>query len=250
MKGRSALPRAAYLVGLLTLAGGIAGWVWGGRLLARLDYFHVRQVEVVGSRWLAPDSILRLAAIDSDRTVWDDFSDVGRRLLGHPMIDEVRVHRSGLQALRIVVREVEPIALAGTPELRAVLGDGTLLPVDPAGTSLDLPLLTMDVALNSDATQLRVGPALFALEIFQKLQEVDPGLAAVVSDFRLLDGQGLMMNLVVSQPARRLAVPAEIDESLARRVRATLADLRGRGIAAALVEARYAGQIVVRRGQL
>ncbi len=108
----------------------------------------------------------------------------------------------------------------------------------------------MDVALNSDATQLRVGPALFALEIFQKLQEVDPGLAAVVSDFRLLDGQGLMMNLVVSQPARRLAVPAEIDESLARRVRATLADLRGRGIAAALVEARYAGQIVVRRGQL
>jgi hypothetical protein len=182
--------------------------------------------------------------------VWDDFSDVERRLLGHPMIEEVRVHRSGLHALRIVVREVEPVALAGTPELRAVLGDGTLLPIDPAGTTLDLPLLMMDVALTPDASQLRVGPALYALEIFGRLQEVDPGLAAVVSDFRLLDGQGLMMNLVMSQPARRLAVPAEIDETLARRVRATLADLRGRGVAATLVEARYAGQIVVQRGQL
>jgi hypothetical protein len=250
MKGRSALPRAAFFVGLLVMAGGIAGWLWGGRLLARFDYFAVRQVEVVGSRWLAPDSTLRLAAIGSDRSVWDDFSDVERRLLGHPMIEEVRVHRSGLHALRIVVREVEPVALAGTPELRAVLGDGTLLPIDPAGTTLDLPLLMMDVALTPDASQLRVGPALYALEIFGRLQEVDPGLAAVVSDFRLLDGQGLMMNLVMSQPARRLAVPAEIDETLARRVRATLADLRGRGVAATLVEARYAGQIVVQRGQL
>lgn len=250
MKGRSALPRAAYLVGLLVMAGAIAGWIWGGRLLARFEYFAVRRVEVVGSRWLAPDSVLRLAAIGSDRSVWDDFSDVERRLLGHPMIESVQVHRSGLHALRIVVREVEPVALAGAPELRAVLGDGTVLPIDPAGTSLDLPLLTMDVALTPDAKQLRVGPALFALEMFGKLQEVDPGLAAVVSDFQLLDGQGLMMNLVVSQPARQLALPAEIDESLARRVRATLADLRGRGIAAALVEARYAGQIVVRRGQL
>ncbi len=250
MKGRSALPRAAYLVGLLVMAGAIAGWIWGGRLLARFEYFAVRRVEVVGSRWLAPDSTLRLAAIGSDRSVWDDFSDVEGRLLRHPVIEEVRVHRSGIHALRIVVREVEPVALAGTPELRAVLSDGTLLPIDPAGTSLDLPLLTMDVALTSDSKKLRVGPALYALEIFGKLQEVDPGLAAVVSDFHLLDGQGLMMNLVVSQPARRLALPAEIDESLARRVRATLADLRGRGIAAALVEARYAGQIVVRRGQL
>ncbi|MGD2217122.1 MAG: FtsQ-type POTRA domain-containing protein [Gemmatimonadales bacterium] len=249
MKGRSALPRAAYLIGILVMVGGIAGWIWGGRLLARFEYFAVHQVEVVGSRWLAPDSILRLGAIGSDRSVWDDFSDVERRLLRHPMIEEVRVHRAGLQALRIVVREVEPVALAGTPELRAVLGDGTLLPIDPAGTSLDLPLLTMDAAMTSDASQLRVGPARYALEIFGRLQKVDPGLAAVVSDFRLLDGQGLMMNLVASQPARRLAVPAEIGEPLARRVRATLADLRGRDIAAELIEARYAGQIVVRRGQ-
>ncbi len=58
-----------------------------------------------------------------------------------------------------------------------------------------------------------------------------------------------MLNLVMSQPARRLALPAAIDESLARRVRATLADLRVRGIEATLVEARYAGQVVVRRGQ-
>ncbi|UCC74782.1 MAG: FtsQ-type POTRA domain-containing protein [Gemmatimonadota bacterium] len=250
MKGRSALPRMAFLAGLLVVAGGIVGSIWGGRLLAQFDYFDVRRVEVVGARWLAPDSALRLAAIGPERSVWDDYSDVERRLVRHPLIEEAQVRRSGVHALRIVVREVEPIALVGVPELRPVLGDGTLLPIDPAGSSLDLPLLTMNAAATADSTRLRGGAALRALEIFAKLQNVDPGLAEVISDFQLLDGRGLMTNLVMSQPARRLALPAEVDESLARRVRATLADLRNRGVEAALVEARYADLIVVRREQL
>ncbi len=61
--------------------------------------------------------------------------------------------------------------------------------------------------------------------------------------------QGLITNLTTAQPAQRLALPSAIDETLVRRVRATLADLRSRGVAATLVEARYADQIVVRREQ-
>ena len=78
--------------------------------------------------------------------------------------------------------------------------------------------------------------------------ELDPGLAEVISDFGLVNDSELMTSLEASQPANRLALPGKIDEALLRRIRATLSDLRSRGVKAELVEARFANQIVVRRG--
>jgi cell division septal protein FtsQ len=247
MKGRSALPRTAFVIGLVVVAGGLAGAAWGRRLLAGIDYFRVRRVEVVGARWVAPDSVVRLAAIGRDRSVWDDYSDVERRLVSHPLIEEAQVHRSGLRALRIAIREVEPVALVGVPELRPVRADGTLLPIDPTDAPVDLPLLAVPARLAPDSTRLADGPALEALRAFARLRALDPGLTAVASDFERLEDGSLMVNLVTSQPARRLALPPSLDEAVVRRVRATLVDLRSRGVRAELVEARYANQIVVRR---
>jgi cell division septal protein FtsQ len=249
MKGRSALPRVAFLLGFMVVAGGLAGAVWGRALLAKVKYFNVRQVEVIGARWAAPDSLLQIAAIGSDRSVWEDYSDVERRLVAHPLIEEARVRRSGLHGLRVVVREVEPLALVGVPQLRAVRGDGTLLPIDPTQASIDLPLLTAGAEIADDSTMLKEGPALQALRMFAELHALDPGLTALVSDFELSENRELLVNLVMSQPARSLALPADIDEVLVKRVRATLSDLRSRGVDAAVVEARYADQIVVRRRQ-
>ncbi len=249
MKGRSALPRAAFILGLVAVAAGIAGTLWGRGLLAKINFFDVRRVEVVGARWVAPDELLRLAAIGREQSVWEDYDVVERRLTGHPLIEEAQVHRAGLRALRIVVRETEPLAFVGIPELRAVHADGKLLPIDPRNTALDLPLLTMDAELAEDSARLAEGPALSALAVFAKLQELDPGLAAVVSDFSLSDEHGLEMNLIASQPARRLALPGVVDAKLAERVRATLADLRQRGVVAESLEGRYANIIVVRREQ-
>jgi hypothetical protein len=249
MKGRSALPRTAFFLGLLAVAAAISSPVWGRAILTRLDYFDARRVEVVGAYWIAPDAVLRGAAVDRDRSVWDDFSDVERRLVEHPLIDEARVRRSGLHGLRIVIREVEPVALVGVPDLRPVTADGTLLPIDPATGSLDLPLLLETVQLEEDSTRLPEGRALEALRIFGKLREIDPGLAAVISDFQLVKAEQdeVFINLELSQPVRRLALPGRVDEKLVRRIRATLADLRSRGASADLLEARFADQIVVRR---
>jgi cell division septal protein FtsQ len=247
MKGHSALPRVAFLLGLLVVAGGLAGAVWGRKLLVKIEFFNVRRVAVVGAHWVAPDSVLELAAIGSDRSAWDDYSSVERRLAEHPLIEEADVHRWGLRGLRIVIVEVEPLALVGVPALQAVRGDGTLLPIDPSRTSVDLPLLTMPAEVVEDSSRLSDGPALQALKAFAGLHALDPGLTAIVSDFELADEQGLLANLDGAQPAQRLALPLQVDESLVRRVRATLADLRSRGIAASVIEARYVGQIVVRR---
>lgn len=247
MKGRSALPRAAFVIGLLAVTGGIAGALWGRALLARIPYFNVRRVEVVGTRWTAPDSLLRLAAIAPEQSVWDEHEEIELRLAEHPLIEEANIRRSGRNTLRIVVREVEPLALVGVPELRAVREDGTVLPIDPASASLDLPLLTDAADLGSDPAPVVGGTAARALELFAALQRLDPGLAALASDVAVTADGGLMIHLLESQPARGLAVPAVIDEKLARRIRATFADLRGRGVDAGLVEARFADQLVVRR---
>lgn len=249
MKGRSALPRVAYLVGLTLVGAVLASAIWGQQLLASLSYFDVRRVEIVGTRWVAPDSLLALAGIGSDRSVWEDFSAVAVRLTEHPMIEEVQIRRSGLRGLRITVREVEPIALVGAPDLRAVRSDGMLLPIDPLNGGIDLPLLTIEAQLTDDSTRMAEGPALDVLRAFATLHALDPGLTAVVSDFEQLGGSGVALSLMMSEPARRIVLPARIDEQLVRRVRATLTDLRRRGIEAALLEARYADQIVVRREQ-
>lgn len=245
MKGRSALPRTAYAVALIALAAGTAGAIWGRDLLAELPYFDVRQIEVVGARFVAPDSVVQLAAIGSTRSVWEDYPDVERRLLTHPLIEGVEVRRHGLRTLRLVIREVEPLALVDLGELRAVRSDGTPLPIDLAGTALDLPVLTMAAQVDT-ATGRVGGRASGALQLFARLRSRDPGLAAMVSDFHSPESGGIVANLVVSQPARRLLLPREIDEKLVARIRAALADLRRRGTIAAEVEARFADQIVIR----
>jgi len=249
MKGRSALPRVAYLLGLLVVVAGVAAAVWGRALLTHVEYFNVKQVEVVGARWAAPDSLLQLAAIRSDRSVWDDFEDVESRLEEHALIEKAEIKRWGFRGLRLIVDEFEPVALVSAPDLRAVRGDGTLLPIDPTRTPLDLPLVAVAAGVNEDSTRLGDGLALEALLIFAKLHALDPGLAALVSDFELAADRGLMVNMVESQPVESIVLPAEFDEVLVKRVRATLSDLRSRGIDAAVMEARYANQIVVRRQQ-
>ena len=245
MKGRSALPRGAFLAVLLTVLGGIVGAAWGRSVLARIPLFDVRNIEVVGTRWIAPDSVLQRAAIARDASVWDDFSAVETRLTEHPLVNEAQVFRAGFTTVRVVVDEVEPLALVGVPELRPVRGDGTVLPLEPWKVSVDLPVLTAAARLENH-TSLKAGRARTALEIFNAVHELDPGLTALVSDFDLAASGGLEMNLAASQPAARLTLPAEVDERLVMRIRATLADLRHRGIDASALEARYANQIVVR----
>lgn len=245
MKGRSALPRAAFLGALLILGLGTAAALWGRDLLAELPYFTVQRIEVTGATLVAPDSVVEMAAIAPRRSVFEDFGDVEGVLERHPLIAEASVRRHGWRALRLVIREVEPIALVSLEELRAVRDDGTPLPIQLAGTPLDLPIVTDPAGLDSSSGRV-TGPAAIALGTFARLRALDPGLAAVISDFGMSEGGGLVAHLLPSQPARRLALPAEVNETLIRRIRAALADLRGRGTIARLVEARFADQIVVR----
>lgn len=248
MKGRSALPRAAFVTAVTVLTVGAVGALWGRDLLAGLPYFAVQRVEVVGARFVPPDSVLVLASVSRDRSVWDDFSDVEDRLRAHPLIRDAHVLRHGVHTLRVVVDEEEPVALIGRDELRVVRADGRLLPIDPMATPLDLPVITAPVRLAGDSSRIAKGEALTALRAFDRIRELDPGLATVISDFGPSGSRGMVAHLMASQPARKLALPENTDERLLRHVRATLTDLRERGVVADFVEARFSDQIVVRVG--
>ena len=246
MKGRSALPRTTFVTAVLVLPSVVAGVFWGRDILAALPYFAVQRVEVVGARFVPPDSVLELASISRERSVWDDFGDVENRLRAHPLIRDARVLRHGGHTLRVVIDEEQPVALIGPGELRAVRADGRLLPIDPVVTPLDLPVITATAHLVEDSTRLGKSEALTALGVFDRIRELDPGLASVISDFGPAEPGGVRAHLMVSQPAVSLALPDDVDETLLRRIRATLTDLRERGVVADVVEARYADQIVVR----
>src|SRR5205823_15074384 len=123
-----------------------SGW-WGApRVLERLEFFRVRQIELVGVKNLAPDAVIAALRLPPDASVFTDTRLLGDRLRGLAGVAEVHVVRQLPAALRIELREVEPAALAprgsgprGGP-LVAVDAEGRPLPFDPARTGLDLPV--------------------------------------------------------------------------------------------------------------
>jgi hypothetical protein len=243
VKGPLALPRKLFLLALVLVPIAAGSVFWGPPLLRRLPWAHVRRVEVVGTVYVAPDVVLDAAGIRTEASVFDDFSVAEARVAEHPLITGARIRPRGLQTVRIEVQELVPLALAATPELKPVLGDGTILPIDPSRTRVDLPVLTAPV--NVSQGRLVGGEGVRALRSFARVQEHDPGLAAIVAEVRTAPGGGIALALVGSQDAGEIWLPADPDEAVLRRVRATLADLNRRRWSARRVEARYGGQVVV-----
>lgn len=244
MKGPLALPRRLFLLAMV-LVPIVAGSVWWGpALLRHMAWTTVRRVEVVGTVYVPPDAVLELARIRPQASVFDDFSDVEARVAADPLITSARIRARGLRTVRIEVEELVPVALAPTPVLKPVLGDGTILPLDPARTRVDLPVLTASVDVREG--RLVGDDGLRALRSFARVHRHDPGLAAIVAEVRTAPGGGIALVLVASEEAMEIWLPADPDEAVLRRVRATLADLHRRRWSARCIEARFAEQVVVK----
>lgn len=243
MKGPVALPRRIFLLALVLVPIAAGSVFWGPPLLRRLPWAHVRRVEVVGTVYVPPDIVLDAAGIRTQASVFDDFTAAETRVAEHPLVAAARIRPRGLHTVRIEVQELVPVALAATPELKPVLGDGTILPIDPSRTRVDLPVLT--AASKVSQGRLVGGEGLRVLRSFARVHEHDPGLAAIVAEVRAAPGGGVALALVGSQDAAEIWLPADPDEAVLRRVRATLADLNRRRWTARRVEARYGGQVIV-----
>ena len=127
---------AVAVIGLLALVAGAPS------AFRHVGFFRVRQVELVGVRYLSPDSVLAALALRPDQNVFDDLTAIARRAEKLAGVVSARVERKLPGTLRISIIEQVPVAFAPGPQkLVALDGDGHPLPYDPAATGLDLPLI-------------------------------------------------------------------------------------------------------------
>jgi len=222
----------------------------------RFDAFRVRHVEIVGTELLPPAEALALSGITDSVSVFDDLEPWRDRLLRHRLVSAVRVRRRLPGTLRIEVTEAEPVALVRGSELCAVDARGRLLPVDPAGTDLDVPLIDVDARFEgADSVLAEEGAAL--VRSLMTIRALDPTFADGISEIGPLQDGGV--RLVMSwrgQP--EFLLPASPDRETLRQVAEVLEHLRN-GTAAdsaathtappigrlARVDARYRDELFV-----
>ncbi len=172
MISRERLRRPGWrILGALFLVAVIMAAAWGVRAGARqMAFFRVRSVEVRGARYLQPSEIISRLKVDTLASLWDDLTPYRDRIRGHPQIADVTISRRMPGTLVVTIKENLPVALIQTPTgLLPYDSLGKQLPIDPARTSLDLPIVATD-----DPVLLKLVGAIRATEpdVFARIDEV------------------------------------------------------------------------------
>jgi cell division protein FtsQ len=217
---------------LVVLAALGAVWVGGPVVGRRLSFFRVRQVELVGVRNLAPEAVIQALGLSPQASVFDPTGPLEARVRALPGVADARVQRHLPGALGVIVREVEPAAFVPGPRgLVVVDAAGHPLPFDPARTVLDLPVAaTADSGLASVLGLVRaVDPVLF--------QSITSARRFSRSAVALEEGSG----------HRRVLLGTDTQPEVIQAVVLVQRDLASKGRPYAELDARFAGQIVVRR---
>ncbi|MFO7588402.1 MAG: FtsQ-type POTRA domain-containing protein [Gemmatimonadota bacterium] len=233
----------------VAVAGALAGAatpLWAPRVLRGVPMFQVESVEVRGARFAPEPELRRLAAIGPDATVWDDASEWESRLEVHPLVEDARVRRVGVNRLALEIREVQPVALVATPLLVAVDSDGRALEIDPPRHGLDLPVLT-SARLEGQPGRVREEPARRALTALEEIRLLAPEFVLRISEIRTPDPESMELLLVEGSRVDRLVLP--LDDA-ARAFRRATAAVRAAETRAAVVsaDARFRDRVVVRTG--
>jgi len=214
------------------LAAAIVLWFGGPLVLRHVAFFRVRQIELVGVRNLAPGAVIGALALGPGASVFDATEPPSVRLRTLPGVADARVVRRFPGALKVLVREVEPVALvpgaAGGP-LTVVDSAGRPLPYDPSRVGLDLP-----IAANVDSGLV----AILAL-----VQSVDPTLFETISSARPTRGG---TGVVLQMGSKRVLLDRNAGPDVIRAVVRVTEDLDARERRYTELDARYAGQVIVR----
>jgi len=234
--------RTGWVVLALSLATLMGGLSQSPRLLRRMDTFRVRQVEVRGTRWLAPDEVLAVSGVGEHSSVFDSPDAWLAALEQHPMIAGVRIERRLPSTVRIVVTETQSVAFVRAGTLLPVSGAGRVLPIAPEQARLDLPIMMSPVAV--DDSGYIDSDARAAVRALERMQAQEPALAAAVSEFA---GDGaLRLLLRLGEPTVAL-LPLEPSATRLNEVRRTLDHLATSGELARtrIVDGRFDGQVIV-----
>jgi cell division septal protein FtsQ len=227
------MPRVSWRV--LAWAGvGVAAmvaWMTAPLVLRRMSFFRVRQVELVGVRYLDADQVLAALQLSPRASVFDDVQVLAERLRALDGVADVSVIRRPPGSLKVIVREVEPVALMmnGRGALQPVDGDGRVLPYDLA--SLDLPVVP---AGDSDV-----------VSVLARVQTFDPALFQTIDAARRTTPSGGAV--VLELGAHRVLLGSDASPEVIEAVVLVARDLAAKRRSYAELDARFGGQVVVRR---
>lgn len=234
---------------ILVTIGVASAWAGAGRVaeaVSTLETFRVTDVEIAGLESVERGEILALLDVTSETSVWGDVQAWEARLAEHPLLKDARVTRRIPGTLVVEVVERRPVALAPTPVLEPVDGEGTLLPLDPAERRLDLPVLATRTPPAPGARLLPKGDRALAAEV-ARLVEGDTAFLQLVSEV----GWGADRSTLVVRWSRPDVAFLLTPGAPARRLRdglTVLADALGRDPEdpPAVIDLRYADQVLVR----
>ena len=207
-------------------------WIAGLPLLRDVAMFRVREVEVLGARQLPPRAVAAGLRLRPGASVFDATAPLLERVRALPGVLDARIERRPPRTLRVVVREAEPVAFvpgARGGGLVPVDARGTLLPFDPARTPLDLP-----IAVTADSS---------VLGVLALVQAVDAGLYQEITVARRLARGDVALEL----GSRRVLIGRDAGPEVIQAVVLVAQDLAAKQRPYAELDARYAGQVVVRR---
>lgn len=228
----------------LGIAAGVAGvavsaWFAPG-LLRSVDAFRIRQVEVVGTRFIEPYTVVRAAGLDRPASVFDDADTWRAGVRTLPLVASVEVRRTLPGTVTLDVREVAPVALVGGSILRPVDAGGRLLELDPAGDVLDLPIVVGAPVQGSYVT----GPGASAVALLTALAGRAPELAERVSQV-VVSGEAL--RIAFRDDAVEALLPAHPSDVQLTQLRLAFADLLARGELGRVrtIDVRFRDQVVV-----
>ena len=202
---------------------------WGPLLLRRMAFFHVRRIEILGTRYLAPSDILDRLHVDTTFSVWDATAPLERRLESDPEIEHAVIDRKLPGTLVVQVTERTPVALVpANGGFRVYDARGIPLPIDPARVTIDAPVLMQrDTAL---------------LRLLGAMRDRMPSLYSQVTTIQRVAGRELLIQLP-TQPVRTMQ-----DVTLDRLadIEPVEADLLHKQLRVAEIDLRFRDQVIAR----
>ncbi len=213
------------IVGLLALAAPL----WAPLLLRRMAFFHVRRVEILGSRYLAPSDILDRLHVDTTVSVWDPTAPLAARVQSDPEIERVAIRRKLPGTLVVEITERTPVALVpANGGFRVYDARGIPLPIDPARVTIDAPVLMQrDTAL---------------LRLLGAMRDRMPAMYARVTTIqRTADGE-----LLFQFPLQPVRTMQDVTLDRLAEVEPVEADLLRKQLRVAEIDLRYRDQVIAR----
>ncbi len=231
------LPRVSWRV--LAWAGVamivMVSWMTAPLGLRRLQFFRVRQVEIIGIRFLDADQVLAALRLSPTASVFDDIEPLTDRLRGLDGVADASVSRRPPGSLKVIVREIEPVAfvMSGRGALTPVDADGRPLPFDLTG--LDLPVVRASAGDSS------------VVGLLARVQAVDPALFQAIDAARRTETTRGDVLLELGGGAHRVLLSRDAGPEVIEAVVLVARDLAAKARPYRELDARFAGQVVVRR---